>query len=224
MINNSINSILKSDDKSKFNFFIITILLLVFINKINIKPKHIIALIVSFFIIYYIKNEEKNSLNNESLIQNEKKNLIVPKIDKIKNYKDILNFVFSIQDLSKYNPQTYEEFIINLELFLQIYENTKVDEKFFTQYYHIAKQVKDECINKLYSIIYNLSDKIEVRNKLENAVDILKEILNNYIEELFKICKDKLKKNGYNNKITPLNKGFKPFNLYINEDYMYNII
>ena len=42
MINNSINSILKSDDKSKFNFFIITILLLVFINKINIKPKNII--------------------------------------------------------------------------------------------------------------------------------------------------------------------------------------
>ena len=107
MINNFINSILKSDDKSKFKYFIITTLSLVFINKISIKPKHIIALIVSFFIIYYIKNEEGDSLNNRNLIQEEKKKAIKPTIDKIKDYEDILNFIFSIQDLSKYNPQTY---------------------------------------------------------------------------------------------------------------------
>ena len=171
-----------------------------------------------------MKNEESNNLNNESLLKEEKKKLITPKIDKINDYDDLLNFIFSVQDLNIYNPQTYEEFIINIELFLQIYENTKIDDKFYTQYYHIADQVKNESINKLYSMIYNLSDKIEVRIKLENAVKVLREILNNYMEELFKICNEKTKKNGYYSRITPLNKGFKPSNLYLNEDYMYNII
>lgn len=224
MINNFINSILTSDEKSKFNYFIITIFMLVIINKINIKPKYIIALTISFLIIYYMKNEESNNLNDESLLKEEKKKLITPKIDKINDYDDLLNFIFSVQDLNIYNPQTYEEFIINIELFLQIYENTKMDDKFYTQYYHIADQVKNESINKLYSMIYNLSDNIEVRIKLENAVKVLKEILNNYMEELFKICNEKTKKNGYYSRITPLNKGFKPSNLYLNEDYMYNII
>ena len=87
MINNFINSILKSDDKSKFKYFIITTLSLVFINKISIKPKHIIALFIFFFIIYYIKNKEGDSLNNKNLIQEEKKKAIKPTIDKIKDYE-----------------------------------------------------------------------------------------------------------------------------------------
>jgi hypothetical protein len=223
MIGDFILSFKKIDLKIKFKYMFILIISLIIFNKIDIKTNQIFGLLIGILIIIYLRLDDINNNSDDSVRQEIKKNTIKPEINRIKKYEDILNFLFSIQDLYIYNPEAYEELVINLELFLEIYENTKIDNKFYTQYYKIAYKVKRECLNGLNSIVYNAADKIEVRNKIEDSIVVLEGILNKYTKELYEICHEKIDEYGYNMKTIPVNNHFKPANEYINEKYLYSI-
>ena len=223
MFSNVILSLRNIESKVLFNYILIMLVSFVMIGKKRIKLSHIFSLLISLSIIYYLRLNQLNDELNDGNKKQEKIKLIKPNIDKIKYYDDIVNYLYSIQDLYIYNPEAYEEIIINLELFLEVYENTKLDNIYYTQYYKIADRVRRTCLNNLQSIIFNIGNEMEVKMKLNNAIIGLNEIFNEYMDDLYNISKEKIEIYGYDSKTIPINNDIPAYNEYEVKDYTFNI-
>ena len=223
MLSSLILSFKYIESKVLFKYILILIGSYIIIGKKKIKLSHILSLFIGLSIVFYLRLDTLNNQSDEGSKKEIKINVIKPEINRIRNYDDILNYLFSIQDLYIYNQESYEEMINNIELFLEVYEKTIIDEKYYTQYYKIADRVRRSCLNNLHSIIYNIGNKTEVKEKLNNALISLNEILNNYMDNLFDICKRKKNTNGYDNKTIPISNDIPAYNEYEVKDYTYNI-
>ena len=78
--------------------------------------KRLVITIVVILIIYYFYNQEQTNKNRY-------KSMIKPQLSheiKKDEYNDITNFIYRIQSYYYYNPQTFEEIIKHLEIFIML--------------------------------------------------------------------------------------------------------
>ena len=200
-------------------------------NNINIAIT--IVIMTTLAIIYYLYNknilideqEQEQELELEQeLAQEIKLENIVPNVDDIEK-DDIIDFLFSIQDMYEYNPLSYEEMIDYIRAFFTLYDiilNSPTNSVRFSDYYYqIAESNKNNAVNSLHSIIYKLPNDKALMDKHTRAHKRLETILTYYINELYDKCKDNLLKNGYNIHTRAINLGPKESNTYDDKDYSY---
>ena len=153
-----------------------------YIIKIDIL---LITTLIVFVIYFYYKYQTNVKETNIILHQksNEKFKNEMPSL--LNKHDDIINFLYFINDFKQYNPDVYNELIININDFLTLYKDYQIirDEK-----KKLMKDVifdtKSKILDNLSSFIYSFNNSPDLRLKLNNSIDKLNDLLNLYINKL----------------------------------------
>jgi hypothetical protein len=228
-MNDLYKNISNLDSKATFNYIIILIISLFLTKNMKMKLNNIFGILLGLIVISVYYQNNLNDLNQIDLQNKEKINIISKNnknnkdIGKIREYNEFVDFLFSINEFYKLNQQVFEDLIINLNRFLSIYEDIKIDNKNYTQKYITAENIKNNIMNILHSFIYALGNNYELVDKLNNACKILDNILNKYLEELYDNCQKKLIVYGYYNNTKQLYNGPKEYNIEQDTKYTYDL-
>ena len=203
----------------------LTLKTLIKIHYLSIYLLHYYLLLLILFILYLnTKNQfEKQKVKN---IYDKKRSLIRPKSRKLSSneYPEMIDFIFSIQDMYKYNVPAYQEMIEHIDNFYELYEQSKITHSLSGLNYGIAEDKRREAVNALHSLIYNVPTNHIVMNKLENAVNKLFNLLGERLDEIYTLNKNYILLNGYSVDTVVVNRGPNPINFYSDEQhYTYDI-
>jgi hypothetical protein len=153
-----------------------------YIIKIDIL---LITTLIVFVIYFYYKYQ--NNVKETNIILHQKTN------EKFKNempsllnkHDDIINFLYFINDFKQYNPDVYNELIININDFLTLYKDYQIireEKKKLMQ--DVIFDTKAKILDNLSSFIYSFNNSPDLRLKLNNSIDKLNDLLNLYINKL----------------------------------------
>jgi hypothetical protein len=213
-----------TDRNTLFTYFIIIIVCIFIARLINIDNSVFLTLFVGILIIFYMNYKKQDKKEEIETIMKKKNKKIRPQGEIINKYDTIIDFLFSIQDMYIYNPPAYEELVDNIEEFLKYYEDSKRFPENAGNNYGLLESKKNKSVNALHSIIYNIPSNKYYINKLERGMEKINDILEIYMEEVYKINDVYIKEHGYNNRSVIIMKGPKANNFYEKEDYTYEII
>lgn len=212
------------NNKFTFEYLVIIIIILAFFMRVSIKLNIIFGLFIGVVVILYM-NGKQTAVNELFEKQMEiKLDAIKPEPYKLKETKnkDIIDFLFSIQDFYVYNQQAYEELIANIESFLTLYEDIfGGDEDLAFYYYQIAESKKNNALNSLQSMIYKLPVDPIITDKFDRAHKRLETILNKYMNQLYDKCTHLIIKNGHNIHTRQINTGPREANHYFDKEFGY---
>jgi uncharacterized protein YqfB (UPF0267 family) len=212
------------DNSNLFKFILIIIIgYIVFRNK-NVGLNILLGIGCAILVIFYIYDKNKvllETINDEYM---KKLDTIEPSLKTdSKNNRDIIDFLFSIQDFYGYNPPAYEEMVDNINAILKletILDNTL---EHYEKYYEIAYSKKNNAVNCLNSIIYTIPVNGIITDKLTRAHKRLETLLINKLNKLYDKCYQNLKITGYNVHTNIINTGPNPANTYFNKDYTFQL-
>ena len=206
---------MEKDNKKIFIYCIIFVIIIAIFMRLNIGLNIIFGCTIVYMIIIMLEQKEEKEIKEINDLEELKTSMITPKPILLQNYKDITNFLFSIQDYYKYNPAVYETIIDNLDNFFHLYEETyKLNDLAGTNY-KLMDNIKSDTINQLHSLIYKLPEDIAYINKLNNSFEILNKILSKYLYDIYKINQKNILNNGYNINTIIINPNEpKPFTVY----------
>ena len=129
-------------------------------------------------------------------------------------YEDLVNYLFSIQDLYVYNPLAYEETISEIDIFLDCYEEVQLNGAIAGQQYYDMRLHKRYALNALHSIIHNMPHNINLTKKLNDSMLQLESILNVYMDKVEQLHNLYIHEHGYSTDITIIDKGIFARNIY----------
>jgi hypothetical protein len=181
-------------------------------SKKNIDLKVII--IVIGFVISYLNHRSITTIDTKQDIINLKKNIIKPTLHKTSEKENIINFIYSIQELYIYNPQQYEIMIKHINIFFKLYKLSFINKKTVHVNYKHMETNKRSAMNALKSIIFNSPNNKHVRHKINNATTKLDKILTEYLDHISYLIDNDIYKNGYNIDTAIIDYDTKPFNDY----------
>jgi hypothetical protein len=202
------------DGKRLFIYVVIGLMTIWIFSKMNIGINILIGIIITAFVINYLNHKTIVAANTEKEIMNTKKETIKPKLDESNENEDIVNFLFSIQDMYHYNPGQYIEMVNNIEQFFRLHKRSFIDKKQSSIHYDKMKQNKRDALNALSSLIFTLPEDRRVREKVNNAVVILDDILTKHLDEISFLIDNYLYKNNYDVDTKIIDYGPKALNEY----------
>ena len=201
------------EGKYIFGYAIIFLFVMYYVSNLNINISIVFGFCLGLLTVWILYENKKKEMTKENKIFDEKIKLLRP-FPKTNN-NTISNYLFSIQDFYEYNPQSYEDFVENIDNFFNRYYETKKDTSLAGVNWEIMIEQKRNIINSLQSIIYSIPSNKEYVNKLSTAVKKISLILDYYINDM-KYMNDKYNyEKGINNKTKFITKSkIKPINIY----------
>ncbi len=209
--------------KNIFKYSIICVLFLFFFQRKHIGLNIIFALGLAFIVISFYYERTETLKNEEEHRDTIKKESIKPKPQEFSEYKDIIDLLFSIQDLHHYNPEAFEEMVDDLDSFFKIYKIVNIGNPYCEYHYQIADSKKNNALNSLHSLVYNMPDSDIMIDKLNRAHKRMETLLNRYLNEIYDECYSDLIKKGYFVNRKQITLGPKEYNHYYDKDYMYQL-
>lgn len=218
----------ETNSSTLFKYGIILMVTLSVLRKVNIRLNIFMALIISTVIIIYLHEKRETNIEDLEKQHKLKAETILPPIKSVEKYKDIVDFLYSIQDFHAYNPQAYEEMVDNITSFFEMYESIMKGAIHCEDYYEIALSKKQNSLNALHSLIYKLPVAGVLHKKLVKAQEVLDELLGNYLNEIYTECIHVFMRDGLDNEKKIIYKGPSPFNEFLKTedqglDFTYDI-
>lgn len=184
----------------------IAILTLFVFSKLDIKLNILYGSIICALVIISINNNVIKTKEKHIDIINDKIESLIPMPQNSKDYEEIVNYIFSIQEFYAYNPQAYEEIIKNIDIFFDCYEETNLDNSMASIRYNDMIMYKRNALNALHSIIFHIESSVTLTNKLNNSLKMLEILLNTYIDKVYRTNDLYIYSNGYNVNTKTINK------------------
>lgn len=160
-----------------------------------------LILLILFYAIY-------NNKQKELYISNASPNEIYDK-----RYRDIY---YSILEFKAYSPINFNDSVMSTLKMLQIFNEIKQDTDNCVKKYQILEENCENAINYLHSIIYSIYDNKLIK-KLMIAINMIKKLNCEYINETISICQNLMNKNGYNKNSDLIPDKIKGYNFYYSE-------
>lgn len=230
MLNNIQEYISDNQEKYHLNnphlFIYITIFIIIlgYVSRFNINLAIILGFVLGYYIfnqlVYSTKNHEQKKID---MLNNKIKD-IRPSPEIISKYNDIVNFLFSIQDLYVYNPPSYEEMVESIKSFFIVYEESIKIPELSHQNYSIAELKFNNAVNSLHSMIINSETDADLNNKINRSYRVLYKLLKKYLDEIELNIKKDIKYNGYNNRTVVLDTKLKPYNYSESSKFTFDMI
>lgn len=201
-------------DRHIFIYIVIICLASVAFSKINIKLNTIIGIVCGCIIVLYInycgtldRAEKNNIAKNEQ---------IIPELKNAKKYDDIVNFLFDIQHLSRFNMQAYSDMTKDIEAFFECYDN--YNKKYDSNKIYIGHEQMDKlkrgAISNLHSMIISIPSTTYHTGMLNNGKSILNDILERYLNDIVATINVHHTRHGYSLDTKIINNYTKPFNTF----------
>lgn len=211
------------DNKEIFCYIIIGISIMVIISWYDIKLNIVFGFLIAYLVINTLRKDKLNNISNNNEKNNIKKNVImdnniIKPNSHIHEYDDMLNFLFSINDLYHYNPPAFIEMVDNIERIFKVYKRIIVEPNMSGKLYPIIDDYRRNSLNALQSIIFKVEADKRIVMRLDEAIDKLDAILTEYQKEVHYIYLNDLHENGYNVETHIINTGPKEYNLHHDEE------
>lgn len=222
------NAFIDIENSHKNILFLYFVVILVFISlflQLHIELNIILGLSLAVVLILYINTKNQFEKQHIKEIYDKKKSLIRPASKKLQpeTYPDMIDFVFSIQDMYKYNVPAYQEMIETIDDFFELYEQSKITHSLAGLNYNLAEGKRRDAVNALQSLIHNVPTNKIVMHKLSDATAKLQHLLGDRLDDIYTINKNYILKNGYSVDTVVVNRGPHPVNFYSHEPYTYDI-
>lgn len=204
---------------NKFIFTKLTIIILTtYFFHITIN-KWYIGFLLSIFVSYIIsrRNDYIFNTRNQQLIDKYDQLLIKPQYSN--KYPEYIDFLFSIQDIGKYNLDAFRNLINSIDNFLILYDDINIGVEYCKQNYDIAQQERLNALNHLHSLVYSLEPNQILVNKLNESIKFLQQLTNNY---LYKI-KNKCNTNIIDYKTEFINDGPYSYNKFDHNNFTFDL-
>ena len=224
------NYINKLDSKRLFLYITIIIFSLWLFSRLNLQQNILIGMVVLYFVLGYCYTND--TFDVDSKITSDKNKVITPALKYSNDHKDIVNFLFSIQDFRRYNPVQYDNFILDIDYFFRMYRlyaqsnqnNIYIDRSTDNIYigYEVMTNLKRRILNDLHSLIFSIPYDRQVIATLNNSIKKIDITLTNYLDQISFIVDKYRNTNGYNVNTKITDYFIKPANLYTDIFSPYN--
>ncbi len=220
------------DNKEKFSLhnrelflsLLIGFIVFVFIININVNLSIFLGVIISYYIFRQLINASKNHQNKKQQIFENKLKMIRPSAKSLKKYPEVVEFLFSIQDLYISNPATFEEIVESIKSFFIVYEESMRITKLSHQNYSVADNKLNNAVNCVHALILTSESHPNLNKKINLAYNKLYNILMKYLNEIELNIKKDIKFNGYNIHTKVTDYKMKPYNYNESDLYNFNIV
>jgi hypothetical protein len=206
----------KIDNNGIVTYVTIFVICLFFSKILNISLSIIFFLSCAIFFCYliYKKREiEQITYDKELEIKNK---LVVPRPERIDNYPDLINFLYSVKEFYYVNPNEFYGVVNDIDNFIQLYDqimNNKV--LYCTQNLEVAFDFIRGAQNHLHALIYNLDVDKNITKKYHEALRDFHVIVQQYMSRLIRKCNSEFNsKNLDNNSKYFSEYGPRAFNYY----------
>ena len=189
------------NDETIYIYSAIIFFSMVYFSRYNIGINVVFGFFIGIIIINIILKQNIDKDENRKKDLETKISVIKPKLNTLQKRDDIVDYLFSIQELYYYNPQAYSEMVQTLEDFYRLEDLVSIGELNFGLYYDLLQDKKRLILNNLQSLIITTPEDKRIDLKLEMACDILEEKLNKTLDKIYYMYKENIHKIGYNSDI-----------------------
>jgi hypothetical protein len=179
----------------ELSMVLLTIYVILYILKVDLHLVITAILFISYFYYSYTARENEKSF---ILTRREKEPFENKLPSTINNYDDVVNFLYYINDFKQYNEQVYDSVLINMNDFLNSYEDYQILEEHNKKLMNdILLDTKYKILDNLSSFIYSFNNSPKLRTKLNDSINLLNNILNRYLQKLNIVIPDIEPANNY---------------------------
>lgn len=210
----------ETDNQTLFIYVVVIVISIFIFKRFDIELNAVFGFMIGVILIYYIFHRRFDEIKDNKETQKQKIETIRPKPKVFQKYTDITDFIFAIQDMYPYNVQSYEDLIDSLDAFFTLYEETVLFPEEAGRNHQMAHTMQEQALFNLHGLIFELPDKKEYVEKLNNSIVELERILEKYLEEIRIMNKKHIIENGYNNRTKLILTGPDASNFH-NKNYIY---
>lgn len=200
----------------KFIYIAALLLFLFVATRFDVKLNLVFGFSLGMLFIYFKFKKDVKTVDEAREVLKKRLDQIEPKPKNFANYEDIINFVFSIQDLASFNPKNYGDCIRSIDTFLGIYEDVLVGVSLCSQNWDVADDKRKAALESLQGLIYSVDSNYALQNKIKDAYEELNRILLAYLRRMAIVCNRQIRDHGYNYLSKPIpDETYRPFNYLI---------
>lgn len=179
----------------ELSMVLLAIYVILYILKVDL---HLIVTGILFLCYFYYLFTTRENEKSLILTRREKEPFQNKLPSTLNNYDDIVNFLYYINDFKQYNEQVYDNVLININDFLTLYEDHQIADIYNKKLMNdVILDTKFKILDNLSSFIYSFNNSPVLRNKLNESINLLNNILNRYLNKLNIIIPDVEPANNY---------------------------
>lgn len=175
---------------------IVLVSLFTFTRVFRIGSGHILAVIVSALIVWYVFNRSQSEQFGFLSSMEEKLNAL-GNPSHFHHDADLINLFFSIRNWRNLNPDNFDQAVTATNNVLRLVEESRFLRKQCIDSYHVAKDLAQLSLNLVHGFIYNIEHQ-ELVTKLENVLERLQFLLGGQLNLMLERCMDHEKRKGIN--------------------------
>jgi len=186
-----------------FIYFVLLVIFLFIFSNIDFNISLFIGLIFFSILLYYLYTKRnKNFIDFEKKLDTKyetfKNNNILETSNKnLRNYPDIVDFIFYLSTFKNYNPNVFQDIINLFNRFIELYDSVIIDKSLASTPFKNMTNIKVQIINNIESFLFTTNNL--VFTKQINKFKIKGEkLLNKYLDKILLINKKYNYYNGYN--------------------------
>ena len=191
------------EPKQIFIYFVILVIFLFIFSNINFSISLFIGLIFFAILLFYLHTDRnKNFIDFEKKLDKKfetfkEKNITETSNNNLKNYPDIVDFIFYLSILKNYNPNVFQDIINLFNRFIELYDSVNIDKSLASTLFKNMTTIKVKIINNIESFIFTTNNVIFTKqiNKFKIKGE---KLLNKYLDKILLINKKYNYYNGYN--------------------------
>ena len=190
-----------------FIYFIYLIIFLFVFTNIDFSITLFIGIIFFSILIYYFyTNRNKNYIDSEQKLNAKYETFKTDNNISIKEYPDIVDFIFYLSTFKKYNINTFNDIVNLLENFVFLYNSINIDKTLANSLFKSMKIIKFYIIDKIETFNFTTTNNILTEQTTKNRKRV-EELLDGYLDKVLLIYKKNLYYNGYNNQTIIIDSG-----------------
>ena len=173
------------DNTIYFYFAILTILLIYFINNLNLSFSNVIAITSTIIIVYLSYNYVNDNNTSTLLLYEQKLNNIHPKPKFFHLDINFVDIIYNLQDLRELNPSAFNSLVLTIDNFLKI-ENDILNKGVYLpkENIDVILDLKRSAINNLHSFYFNVPVSKIYDLKLSNGLKSLNSLFDTHIHSM----------------------------------------
>ena len=203
------NYINQIEPLSLFIYIIIILCIVLLSEYIPWSYKHIIGLVISIIVIYYINEGHRSTYIDKLKTTEIYMEHITPKPLFFYYDANLIEFAYNMLEYKKYNKFAYEKMIKSIDNFLELMKDVSNPSIInCTETYQVAVDMKMSALNELHSLIHSipLDGQLIVQTKLINAIKTLQLYLQRHLDVMINLCNNKTREKGWNSQTKLIDK------------------
>jgi hypothetical protein len=186
-----------------FIYFVILVIFLFIFSNIDFSISLFIGLIFFTILLFYLHTQRnKNYIDFEKKLDTKfetfkKTNISETTNKNLRNYPDIIDFIFYLSTFKNYNPNIFQDIINLFNRFIELYDSVIIDKSLASTLFKNMTSIKVKIINNIESFLFTTNNKVFTRQISKSRIRGEK-LLNKYLDRILLINKKYNYYNGYN--------------------------